>query len=96
MGSGHESGMGGFLTAESDALGIPLLDVMSEFRRLPAHQVVSMYIAEGQSGPNHFNAQGNALVAETIYRKLVTHPSIAERLFSNSERSELGDIAYSA
>ena len=50
MGSGHESREWvEFLTAESDALGIPLFDVMSDFRRLPAHQVVGMYIAEGSS-----------------------------------------------
>jgi len=96
MGSGHESQEWvEFLTAECDALGIPLFDVMSDFRRLPAHQVVGMYIAEGQSGPNHFNAQGNAFVAATIYRKLVNHPSTAERLSPNTERSRLGDIACS-
>ena len=73
-----------FLTKELKAVGIPLFDVMSDFRNLPAHQIVSMYIAEGQSGPNHFNDQGNAFVAEIIYEKLLNETSILQRPSANT------------
>jgi hypothetical protein len=68
-----------FLRAETKALGIPLFDVMNDFRKLPAHEVVRMYNPEGQLGPNHFNDRGNAFVAEVIYEGLKNHPSIAQR-----------------
>ncbi len=84
-----------FLTRESNVFGIPLLDVMGDFRQLPAHEVVGMYIPEGRSGPNHFNEQGNAYVAQAIYKKLMSHPSIVDRLVPSDQRRAVGDIAYS-
>ena len=96
MGNGEDSQQWlEFLTTELEAVGIPLFDVMSDFRSLPAHQVVGMYIPEGQSGPNHFNDQGNAFVAEMIYEKLVSHPSILQRPSANTRTRAVGAVAYS-
>jgi hypothetical protein len=77
-----------FLTHESKALGIPLFDVFSDCRQLPVHELVSMYVLEGQPGPNHFNDRGNAFVAQAIYNRLSEHSSIAG---SGTLQSLLGD-----
>lgn len=71
-----------FLNSESKVFGIPLFDVLSDFRQLPVQTVVSMYIPETGLGPNHFNDKGNAFVARAIYDKLKTHRPIAEMLMA--------------
>ena len=69
-----------FLHSESQAFGIPLFDVLSDFRQLPVHQIVSMYIPVSESGPNHFNEAGNTFVARIIYNKFLGYLPIAEML----------------
>ena len=84
-----------FLKKESKAFGIPLFDILSDFRRLPVHEAVRMFIPPDQPGPNHFNDQGNAFVARAIYEKLMSHPSIAERPVLNDRTHRFGvESAY--
>jgi len=63
-----------FLQSETQALGITLINVFDAFRTLPDAEVVQMYIPDGiisfPAAAGHLTAQGNQLVAKTIYATL--------------------------
>lgn len=69
-----------FIEKESRALGIPLINLFSEFRSLPYEDVVKMFIPEGQieyrSAAGHLNNQGNEFVARVINKELKNYPAI--------------------
>jgi hypothetical protein len=73
-----------FLERESRALGIPLINVLSEFRSLPYKDVFKMYIRKGQirvpGADRHLNEYGNEVVASIVYEKLKNHPEISQHL----------------
>jgi len=70
-----------FLEEEARALGIPLINLFSEFRSLPDNEMVHLFIPKGQlpylSAEGHFNDAGNELVARVIHDKLMNHPAIS-------------------
>jgi hypothetical protein len=62
-----------FIEAESHALGVPLINVLSTFQSLPYENAVSMFIPKGQVkylAAGHLNEQGNEFVARVVYEKL--------------------------
>jgi hypothetical protein len=62
------------LEMESQALGIPLIDVLATFRGLADAEATRMFIHEGQlaypGAAGHLTNEGNRLVAEVIYKEL--------------------------
>src|SRR5215475_1236607 len=70
-----------FLEEEARALGIPLINLFSEFRSLPDNEMVHLFIPKGQlpylSAEGHFNDAGNELVARVIHDKLMNRPAIS-------------------
>jgi lysophospholipase L1-like esterase len=73
-----------FLEEESRSLGIPFINLFSEFRSLPENDIVKLYTSNGQlayrSAEGHFNEAGNELVARAIYDKLMKDPAISYAL----------------
>jgi hypothetical protein len=73
-----------FLEDESRALGIPFINLFSEFRSLPDNDRVKLYISGEQlpyrGAGGHFNEAGNALVARVIHDKLMNDPVISSAL----------------
>jgi hypothetical protein len=59
-----------FLKPELAEVGIPILDIMDDFRKLPIGDLVTMFYPEGRIGPNHFNVYGNAVLSQAISRRL--------------------------
>jgi hypothetical protein len=70
---------GEFLARQARALGIPLINLVDEFKALPDEEVRSLYL-HGDSG--HFNVKGNEYVAKLIYRSLRTFPETSRILFT--------------
>lgn len=62
-----------FIEKESQALGIPLINVFSAFRSLPNEDIANKF--EG-----HLSNQGNEFVAKLIYDELKNHPRISRVL----------------
>jgi hypothetical protein len=50
---------GDFIASQAERLDLPFLNLFTRFRRLPIHEVVSMYIPQSEFGPNHVNSRGN-------------------------------------
>jgi hypothetical protein len=73
-----------FLERESRALGIPLINILSQFRSLPYEDVLKMYIPKGQirvpGADHHLNEYGNEVVASIIFENLKNHPEISQHL----------------
>jgi hypothetical protein len=73
-----------YLEEESRALGIPFINLFSEFRSLPDNDMVKLFTPRGQvaylSAEGHFNEAGNELVARAIYDKLRNDPAISSAL----------------
>jgi hypothetical protein len=86
----HELGDNGprewteFLKEESRSLGIPFINLFSEFRSLSENDLVKLFIPRGQltyrGAEGHFNEAGNMLVARIIYDKLMNDPAIFDAL----------------
>lgn len=77
-----------FVASEARRLGIPLIDVLAEFRSLPYLDVSSAFIPEGQvaytGAAGHLNARGNALVAKAVYQALMNEPRLFRPLAFDS------------
>jgi len=73
-----------FLEEESRSLGIPFINLFSEFRSLPESEMVKLFIPKGQvryrGAEGHFNEAGNELVARAIYSRLMKDPVIFDAL----------------
>ena len=73
-----------FLEEESRSLGIPFINLYSEFLSLSENDMVKLFIPQGQwayrGAAGHFNEAGNTLVAKAIYDKLMNDPAISSAL----------------
>jgi lysophospholipase L1-like esterase len=67
------------LERQSEALGIRLINLVEEFKRLSDEEVRTLYL---HTDSGHFNITGNEYVAKLIYRRLRTFPEISRILFT--------------
>jgi hypothetical protein len=72
---------GEVLAGQSKALGIPLINLVEEFKKLSDDELRSLY-----RDPGHFSVAGNTYVAKLIYDSLTTLPEIARILFIRDGR----------
>ena len=65
-------------------LGINFIDLIDDFRTLPAEDVPALFLAEGEveypGAAGHYTAAGNAYIAQRLYEELTTLPEVAGRL----------------
>ena len=65
-------------------LGINFIDLVDDFRTLPAEDVPALFLAEGEveypGAAGHYTAAGNAYIAQRLYEELTTLPEVAGRL----------------
>jgi hypothetical protein len=79
-----------WITGEISALGIPVIDLTPEFLKLPAAELLRMYIQNdiknyvGARG--HYSVQGNEYVARLVYEGLKSVPEIGQRLLTETEK----------
>lgn len=70
-----------FFEQEADRHGLPLIDLVTEFRSRPTDAMADLFIPEGgmdyPAAAGHFNEAGNRFVADLIYQRLATHPATA-------------------
>ena len=69
-----------FLEGESRSLGVPLINLVSEFRALPYQEVVPLFISQKQMARGHLSVAGNNLVSKLIHDKLMNAPTISAAL----------------
>ncbi len=73
-----------FFRQEADRHGLPLIDLVTEFRSRPFSSMAGLFIPEGEldypAAAGHFNEEGNRFVAELILRRLTEDPAMAEIL----------------
>lgn len=73
-----------FLAEHAAKNGWLYVDLVDEFRKLPSQEIRELFISEdavdyyGASG--HYTEEGNAFVAESLYKKLMTIPEISAKL----------------
>jgi len=65
---------------ESRKEGLLFWDLAADCQELPAKTVENMFIPPDHLAPGHFTAEGNQLVANLLYRKMVQTPEIVARL----------------
>lgn len=68
---------GDVLERQSKALGVPFINLVDEFKRLPVEEARTLYLP---ADPGHFNVKGNEYVAKLIYQRLRTFPEISRTL----------------
>ena len=73
-----------FLEVASQDTGVAYIDVIEELRQLPADEVQSLFIPEGEldfpGAAGHYSVKGNQYVARILYERLLALPSISARL----------------
>jgi hypothetical protein len=69
-----------FLEGESRSLGVPLINLVSEFGALPYREVVPLFISQKQIARGHLSVAGNNLVSKLIHNKLMKEPTISRAL----------------
>lgn len=69
-----------FLEGESRSLGVPLINLVSEFGALPYQEVVPLFISQKQMARGHLSVAGNNLVSKLIHDKLMNAPTISAAL----------------
>jgi hypothetical protein len=67
---------GGVMESACRQLGIPFVDVVREFDRLPPDEAIRLHLPD----LGHFNEAGNEWVAQLIYRKLAEFPEVSRAL----------------
>ena len=65
---------------ESQKEGLLFWDLAPDCQEFPAKTVENMFIPADHLAPGHFTAEGNKLVANLLYRKMMQTPEIAARL----------------
>ncbi len=63
---------------EAARLGIPYVDLVAEYRKIPALEGEEMFIRPFQ--PSHFNASGNAWVARLLHERVMALPQVRSKL----------------
>ena len=71
-----------FFDAESHALGIPLIDLVSPLASLPHDRFTRMFIPAEQIGGGHYSVEGHTLIAQLLYRALEVNPETSGLLTS--------------
>lgn len=65
-------------------LGIPFIDLIEEFRTLPANDVPALFLREGEvdfpGAAGHYTVSGNEYIAQRLYEELTALPEVAGRL----------------
>ena len=65
-------------------LGIPFIDLIEEFRMLPASDVPALFLREGEvdfpGAAGHYTVSGNDYIAQRLYEQLTALPEVAGRL----------------
>ena len=78
-----------FLAGYARQRGVPFIDMVDDFRRLPASEVDKLFIATGAlnfpGAAGHYTEAGNAFVADLIYRQLLANPVTAAKLHAGPE-----------
>jgi hypothetical protein len=69
-----------FFRTELARLGIPFVDLVEDFRALPAAEHATLYLREYAAHAGHYDAKGNEFVAHALQPKLRTIPEIAALL----------------
>jgi hypothetical protein len=69
-----------FFEGESRSLGVPLINLVSEFGALPYQEVVPLFISQKQIARGHLSVAGNNLVSKLIHDKLRNDPAISAAL----------------
>jgi len=67
--------------------GIMWIDLMDDFRRMPAEEAQRLFLTEGdipryKSAAGHYTNEGNDLVARLLYRRITEIPAVAAKLSS--------------
>jgi len=64
--------------------GILYIDLIGDFRSLPATQVQSLFIREGEvdfpGAAGHYSVEGNEYIAQQLYQKLLSFSEVSSRL----------------
>jgi hypothetical protein len=80
-----------FLEQETKRQHIPFFDLTDEFSSVRAMDVDKLFISQRiedyTHAMGHYTAQGNELVAQALYRRLMTLPELAEKLSDRSSPS---------
>jgi hypothetical protein len=77
-----------FMLGECGKRGIPLIDLIGGFQKLPVTMKDGMYISPGATHyfaevPGHFDDEGHHYVAQRVYSELTSMPELAARLSSS-------------
>lgn len=65
--------------AECETLGIPFVNLVTEFDRMPDDEAAQLYLLPDLG---HFNRDGNAYVARLVYQRLTRLPEVSRVLFA--------------
>ncbi|MCA1810337.1 MAG: hypothetical protein LC725_12970, partial [Lentisphaerae bacterium] len=81
---GDSDGWRAWLRAEADRRGWIFIDLVAEYRRLPAERIDELFIANDdgryRGARGHYTEQGNRMVAHALAHHLTIHPLLAGRL----------------
>jgi len=73
-----------FMSDYAQQRGVLFLDLADDFKGLPAQELDKLFIAKGAvdfpGATGHYTEAGNALVADLIYRGLLSNPETAAKL----------------
>jgi len=67
-----------FMYDLSDRTGFVFIDLIEEFRKLPIDEGQQLFVVPYHA--SHYNAKGNAWVAERLYARLQQHPNLQAKL----------------
>lgn len=78
------------LRIELERRGITMLDLLADFRALPAREAKALFLQPGEidfpAAEGHYTAEGNAFVAERLAARLRALPATAARLGLSAPR----------
>ena len=80
------------LKAEVIRNGITWIDLVDDFHKLPPDEAGRLFIGKGalsqyRTGAGHYTNEGNAYVAQLLYRRIAALPSIAAKLEALAKHS---------
>jgi hypothetical protein len=78
-----------FVKREADRLGIPFIDLVDDYRKMPAYEGEAMFT--NPFHPSHYTPQGNAWAASLIHDRLVTLPAVRAAIEARTLHSRTAD-----
>jgi len=83
-----------WIRTESAKRGIPFVDLIDDFHKLPVTRQDSMFIWPDSvhyfaEAPGHYNDEGNEWVAKELYARLLSAPKIAKKPLQKQKTSEV-------